>query len=384
MRLLVLFAAVVLTLTSCRTPDTPNKPSDSAANPASTEPFNPAPPTRPTEALPPPVVPLDAGGPAFPTEALPSAPPLPAVPTGLPPLEEPATNPTTPEKVALGHLLFFDKRLSKDGSMACEGCHHIEQAYTSGQAVDAKVGGAKNKRNAPTVGNIGYHASFYWDGRMPTLEAVSNAAWKGQLGADPATIATQLNVLPAYRAHFHRAFGQQATAENIPQALAAFLRALKSGAAPFDKLEAGDAKAVSAEARQGFEVFKNAGCALCHAPPLYTDHMFHNVGVGWDPKTKKFSDEGQKDATKDEKDAGKFKTPPLRDIAKTAPYFHDGSAKTLDAAIDFMLKGGVKNPNLDEKLKPQKLSKKDRAALEAFLQSLSGEYTFTRAPELPK
>ncbi len=320
--------------------------------------------------------------PAFAGESsvpLPPAPHIPPTPAFLPKLEDPTDNPTTPEKVQLGHMLFYDKLLSKDRSMSCESCHHPELAWTEGRAVSPKVGGAMNKRNAPTMLNVAYHTSFYWDGRVATLEGVCKAAWTGQLGADPASIATALNTNGTYRGLFLRAFNAPPTADNIPMALAAFLRALKSGNAPFDKFEQGDKKAVSAQAKRGFEVFRKANCALCHVPPLYTDFQFHNAGVGWDLADKR--DHGRMDATKDPKDDGKFKTPTLRDIAKTAPYFHDGSVKTLDAAIDFMAVGGKKNPNLDEKLKPAKLSKKDKAALKAFLRSLSGTMTFTGPPK---
>jgi len=313
---------------------------------------------------------------------LPPAPPIPRTPPFLPALEDPKENPTTPEKVQLGYMLFFEKLLSKDRSMSCESCHHPDLAWTEGRPVSPKVGGALNKRNAPTMLNVAYHTSFYWDGRSPTVEAVSKAAWTGQLGADPASIAVALNTNGTYRAHFMRAFNSPATADNIPMALASFLRALKSGNAPYDKFEQGDKKAVSAEAKRGFQVFRKANCALCHVPPLYTDFQFHNVGWAWDLGEKR--DHGRMDATKDPKDDGKFKTPTLRDIAKTAPYFHDGGAKTLDEAIDFMVGGGKKNPNLDEKLKRVKLSKKDKAALKAFLEALTGTATFTRAPELPK
>jgi cytochrome c peroxidase len=284
--------------------------------------------------------------------------------------------------VWVGYLLFFDKRLSRDGSMSCESCHHPDLAYTEGQPVSPKVGGAMNKRNAPTMLNVGYHTSFYWDGRAPTLEATCEAAWKNQLGADPATIATQLSANAIYRAHFQRSFDSPPTGKNIAQALAAFLRVLKSGNAPYDKFELGHQRAVSQEAKRGFEVFRKANCALCHVPPLYTDFQFHNAGIGWDLGDKR--DHGRMDATKDPKDDGKFKTPTLRDIAKTAPYFHDGSVKTLDEAIEMMASGGKKNPNLDEKLKPAKLSRRDKADLKAFLESLTGTYSFTRAPELPQ
>jgi len=315
-------------------------------------------------------------------EKLPPAPPIPDTPIFLPAVEEPRDNPTTPEKVWLGYQLFFDKRLAKDGSMSCESCHHPELAWTSGKAVDPKVGGALNKRNAPTMENVAYYHSFYWDGRAPTMEAVSAAAWKGQLGADPDAVAASLNAIGAYRAQFQRAFKEDATGKNTSMALAAFLRALKTGNAAWDKFEQGEGDAVSMEVRRGYRVFQNARCTLCHVPPLYTDAEFHNVGVGYD-KPDAERDHGRMDATKDPKDDGKFKTPTLRDIAKTAPYFHDGSVNSLSDAVDFMLKGGIKNPNRDEKLKPNRLSAKDRKALQAFLESLTGTPSYTKAPELP-
>ncbi len=315
-------------------------------------------------------------------QKLPPAPPIPDTPIFLAAVEESRDNPTTPEKVWLGYQLFFDKRLSKDGSMSCESCHHPELAWTSGKAVDPKVGGALNKRNAPTMENVAYYRSFYWDGRAPTMEAVSSAALKGQLGADPDETAARLNAVIGYRAQFQRAFKEDATGKNVPMALASFLRALKTGNAPWDRFEQGEGDAVSMEVRRGYRVFQNARCTLCHVPPLYTDSEFHNVGVGYD-KPEGDRDHGRMDATKDQKDDGKFKTPTLRDIAKTAPYFHDGGVASLSEAIDFMLRGGIKNPNRDEKLKPNRLSAKDRKALQAFLESLTGTPTFAKAPELP-
>jgi cytochrome c peroxidase len=168
----------------------------------------------------------------------------------------------------------------------------------------------------------------------------------------------------------------------VPFALAAFLRALKSGNAPWDKYEQGDTKAASREARRGSQVFQNARCTLCHVPPLYTDSQFHNVGIGFD-KPEAERDHGRMDATKDKADDGKFLTPSLRDVSKTAPYFHDGSGKALSDAVDRMLAGGVKNPNLDEKLKRAKVSPRDRRALLAYLESLTGQLTFPKAPDLP-
>ena len=314
-----------------------------------------------------------------PTVVLPVPLPVPAPMAPLAAITSPADSPFTAETVDLGHRLFFDKGMSKDGSMSCASCHLPEKGWVTANGVDAKVGGTANKRNTPTVVNLAYHANYYWDGRMPTLEAVSNAAWKGQLGADPAAVATSLNTIPEQKARFKRAYGENATADNIPKALASFLRALTSGSSAFDKFQAGDKTAISAEAQKGFEVFKKAGCINCHVQPLFTDFDFHNAGIGSD-KPEAERDHGRKDATKEDRDEGKFKTPSLRNVALTGPYFHDGSAKTLDDAIDIMASGGVKNPLLDGNLKRVMLPAKEKAQLKAFLESLSGTSSFAGPP----
>lgn len=354
-RSLLLLAA--LTVVACKTTETP---APAPAKPVETKPVEPAPAPTP---------------PPAPKIELPPAPELPKLPLGLPEVPSPADNPTTAEKAELGWKLFFDKRLSKDGTAACAQCHEIARAYTTGNAVDAKVGGALNKRNSPSVLNLGFHTAWYWDGRMATLEACANAAWKGQLGADPATVAKTLNEVPVYKAMFERAFGEPATADNVPKAFAAFFRALNTGNSAWDRAQAGDKKALTAEQSEGFKVFNTKGCVSCHVPPLFTHYDFENIGIGDDP--------GRKDATKADEDTGKFKTPSLRNVALTAPYFHDGSAKTLDEAIALMAKGGNANPNLSKKLKAQKLSAKETKALKAFLESLTGESTYTTEPSLP-
>lgn len=348
---------VVFALLSCKTTETPA--------PAA-RPVEPAPAAKPAEPAPPPPPPKVELSPA---------PALPLKPLGLPEVTSPEDNQTTPEKAELGFKLFFDKRLSKDGSMACAQCHEPARAYTTQNAVDTKVGGAANKRNSPSVVNLAFHPQYYWDGRMATLEAVSNAAWKGQLGADPATVAASLNEVPVYKAMFERAFQEPATALNVPKALAAFFRTLNSGNSAWDKAQAGDASALTAEQKEGFKVFTAKGCATCHVPPLFTSYEYENIGIGEDP--------GRKDATKADEDTGKFKVPSLRNVALTAPYFHDGSAKTLDDAIALMAKGGNKNPNLSKKLKAQKLSAKETKALKAFLESLTGELTWSVEPSAP-
>lgn len=349
------FAAVVLTL-SCKTAETPKPaPPPPAPVPVAETP-KPAPPPEPVVELPP-------------------VKPLPALPVGMAEPKSPDDNAVTAEKAELGWFLFFEPRLSKDGSMACAQCHHTDKAYTSGNALDAKVGGAMNKRNAPTMVGLGFHTSWYWDGRMATLEAVSNAAWKGQLGADPATVAKALNDVPVYKAMFKRAFGEPATADNVPKALATFFRTLNTGNSAFDKEAAGDKAALSKDAKAGKELFSKAGCVACHVPPFFSDFAFHGIGLG--------DDAGRMDATKDEKDKGKFKTPTLRNVALTAPYFHDGSAKTLEEAITLMANGGNKVATPDPQLKPVKWNAKQVAQVKAFLEALSGELTYPSAPKLP-
>lgn len=330
---------------------------------------------RPTPPPPAPVV-VEAPKPAPPE--LPPAAPLAPPPLGLTAALAPADNPTTPEKVELGWQLFFEPRLSKDGSMACAACHHLDKALTSGAALDAKVGGAMNKRNAPSMFNLGFHPSFYWDGRAPTLEAVSLAAWKGQLGADPDAAAKALAEVPQYEAAFQRAFGAGPTASNVTQALAAMFRSLMSGNSKWDQFMAGDTQALSAQALAGWKLFQKSTCIACHTPPLFSDLSFHHVGIN--------DDAGRKDATKADEDFGKFKTPSLRNVALTGPYFHDGSVATLTDAVNLMAAGGgiPKGPSPKApQLKPMKLNKKDVAALVAFLESLTGESTHPSAPTLP-
>jgi cytochrome c peroxidase len=302
-------------------------------------------------------------------------------------VEASESNPVTPEKAELGWMLFFDKRLSKDGSKACADCHLPDKAYTTGNAVDEKVGGAKNHRNSPTMVNIAYQSSWYWDGRADSLEKVSAAAWKGQLGANPGEVAMRIGAVPVYKAMFQRAFNERPTEDNVPQALASFFRTLQSTESAFDKFERGEKKAISADAQKGWDLFKKRGCVNCHVGPAFSDYDFHKVMAtpAYQPTedggTPPGIDLGRKDATKAEEDSGKFKTPGLRSVALTAPYFHDGSAATLEDAIEKMAVGDPKAKGLDPKLKLSKLSAKEKAQLKAFLESLTSAPTWPAAPE---
>jgi len=282
----------------------------------------------------------------------------------------------------LGKQLFFDKRLSKDGSASCETCHVPEKGWTDGKPLSTKVGGAVNTRHSPTLINVGYNDLWYWDGRSETLEKQTEAAWKGQMGADPAAIAAAIGKIPGYEVQFRAVFGANATGDTIVKALASFVRTIRSGDSPWDKHEKGDKEAVSKDVEKGWDLFRNkAGCAACHAPPLYTDNGFHDTGIGFD---KPEPDVGRGKPSKDEKMNGAFKTPTMRSVTTHAPYFHDGHVATIEEAVDLMLGGGVKNDNLDQKLKPVKLSKAERDQLLAFVKSLEAPVAAFERPKLPE
>jgi cytochrome c peroxidase len=302
-------------------------------------------------------------------------------PLGLPEIKVPEDNPMTPEKIGLGKQLFFDRRLSKDGTASCETCHVHEKGWTDGLPLSKKVGGAMNTRHTPTLYNVAYLSLWYWDGRAATLEKQIEAAWKAQMGADPAEIAKRIAGVKGYAERFRAVFGSDPTPETIVKALATFVRTLNSGNSPWDRYERGDEKAVSPDAVKGYEVFtQKAQCSLCHAPPTYFDTLFHNVGIGMDREN---PDLGRGAITKDPKDAGAFKTPGLRSVTKSAPYFHDGSVTTLEEAVRIMLRGGFPNANLDPKLKPHKITDEEFRQLMAFLEALESDESFER-PTLPE
>jgi cytochrome c peroxidase len=316
------------------------------------------------------------------------------VPVGLPEIPVPADNPLTADKIELGKKLFFDKRLSKDGSASCETCHVPEKGWTDGLKFSTKVGGDVNTRHTPTLYNVAYYPNLYWDGRAAGLEKQILAAWKAQMGADPDAIAKKLAEIPVYKKAFEQCMGGPPTSDTVVKAIACFVRTILSGDSPWDRFEHGDEKAISKDAAAGFEVFKEtANCTLCHAPPYIADTLFHNVGIGFDTEKpdlgrgKIVADQAAKEnrplTPDEEKLKGAFKTPGLRSITEHPPYFHDGRAATLEEAVDLMLKGGIPNPNLDVNLKPKTLTAEQRAQLIAFLKSLTPQNKPFQRPALP-
>jgi cytochrome c peroxidase len=307
--------------------------------------------------------------------------PLPAGLAGYEAMTIPADNPMTQEKVALGRQLFFDERLSIDGSKSCYSCHVCEHGLTDSLPKAIGAGNKQLPRSSPTLWNIGYHKEFYWDGRSNSLEAQAMAAWKGGnmgVGEKTGEIAAKINALQDYKTQFQKVFQSDATPDNMMKAIAAYERTIIGGNTPWDRWKAGDQSALSESAVRGWNIFQSIKCNNCHDGVLFTDQQYHNIGIGMDQKE---PDPGRGKVTNKPEDTGAFKTPTLRDIAKSAPYFHDGSAKTLEEAVDIMLAGGKPNQYLDKKnLEPHKLLPDQREALLDFLRSLSIDCAITKPP----
>jgi cytochrome c peroxidase len=242
------------------------------------------------------------------------------------------------------------------------------------------VRGRRGTRNAPTLINRGYGRAQFWDGRARSLEqqAVEPIANPKELDLGLDEAIDRLARLRAYRDQFEAAFGRPVNSDDLARALASYVRSIVSGDSPFDRHVNGDAGALSDEARRGLRLFRGkANCTACHVGPLLTDEGFHNTGVAWRPSSGSarpaFQDLGRFAVTGKVVDRGAFKTPTLREIARTAPYMHDGSLATLDDVIEYYERGGNPNAFLDPELRPLALSADDRRALVAFLESLSGK-----------
>jgi cytochrome c peroxidase len=296
------------------------------------------------------------------------------IPLGLLPVQFPRDNPYTPEKAELGKLLYFDKRLSADNSVSCASCHAPEHAYTDGAPVSTGIKGQKGGRSAPTVINRAYSLAQFWDGRANSLEAqaVGPMANPIEMGNTHAAVVSTLKGIAGYRAMFAKAFGtEDITIDHVAKAIATFERTVLSGDSAYDRYKAGKKSAMTAEQVKGMKVFFNkAKCDQCHEGINFTSNSYHNLGVGMD---KPNPDLGRYVVTKNAVDWGAFKTPTLRDVARTAPYMHDGSLKTLDEVVEYYDKGGIPNKNLDEKIKPLHLSAEEKKNLAAFMQALNGE-----------
>jgi cytochrome c peroxidase len=273
-----------------------------------------------------------------------------AIPLGLDLyMPVPEGNLLTAEKIELGRRLFFDRRLSRDNSTSCSSCHDPERAFSDGRAVAVGVFGRAGRRNSPALINRGYGRLFFWDKRVATLEeqVLKPIEDPNEMDLPLAEAAARVGLAPG----------------EISRALASFVRSILSGGSPFDRYINGDRTALTPEQQAGLQVFRGKGnCTACHVGPNFTDEGLHNTGVAW--RDGKLADDGA--------GQGRFKTPTLREVSRTAPYMHDGSLATLEEVIEYYDRGGNQNPGLDPELRPLRLTTAEKQSLAVFLRGLNG------------
>ena len=287
----------------------------------------------------------------------------------------PPDNPMTVQKVELGRILFFDRRLSQDNTIACATCHLAKFGFTDGQPVSTGIKGQKGGRSAPTSFNRVFSSAQFWDGRAATLEDQSigpftNPIEHGFVNYD--VMIAKMKKIPGYKPLFMQAFGEDITIGNVGKAIASFQRTVLSGNSPADKFDQGqEAGAIPEAAQRGLLLFRDkARCTKCHSGFNFTDEKFHNLGIGWDDNK---VDLGRYMVSSNAEELGAFKTPTLREIARSAPYMHDGRFKTLEEVVNFYNKGGVKNPHQDPLVLPLELTDQEKSDLVAFLRTLNGQ-----------
>ncbi|TBR21039.1 c-type cytochrome, partial [bacterium] len=289
------------------------------------------------------------------------------LPLGMAAPDVPEDNALTKAKVELGKLLYFDKRLSRDGTVSCATCHDPKKGWTDQAPVSTGIKGQKGGRSAPTVLNSAYLDVQFWDGRAASLEeqAKGPIANPVEMGFTHEEAVKRLAGIKGYPPLFKAAFGDDAVSiDRVAKAIASFERIVVTGNAPYDRQEAKKGEMAPA-ARRGMALyFGKANCSVCHSGPNFTDSQFHNLGVGMAAAK---PDLGRYDQTKLEADKGAFKTPTLRNLRDTAPYMHDGSQGTLVEVVAFYNKGGEKNASLSDKMRPLKLSDAEQKDLVAFL-----------------
>ncbi|MCH7590248.1 photosynthetic protein synthase I, partial [PVC group bacterium] len=316
-----------------------------------------------------------------------------------------------PRKEKLGKFLFFDEKLSGDNSISCALCHDPNNSFIDGESMGWGYPGSLYFRNTPTIVNAHLSKYFYWDGRLsgsdiPTLirDHISEAHF---MNADGRLVIERLKQVPEYQQQFEEIFGGDPSYGRTLEVLEAFLKSLTSKNVPFDNYLKGEESALSDQAKAGLTLFKGkANCIQCHQGPMLSDDQFHNLGI---PENKEIfkdperhitfrrffkvfgvsnyaslrEDLGRYAVTKQDADRGKFLTPTLREVAKTAPYMHNGTLATLDDVIEFYDQGGGNRPNKSPMLKPLHLNEEEKQQLKAFLESLSGDDFNIEAPRIP-
>ena len=300
----------------------------------------------------------------------------------------PADNPTTEAKVELGKMLYMDPRFSSTGTVSCNSCHNVMEGGDDSRSVSMGVHGKTGGRNAPTVWNSAFHSVQFWDGRAPLLEdqakgPVANPVEMGMKDVD--TAMDRVRKIPGYKVYFERAFGENSmTVENAARAVAAFERTLITPNSPYDKYVKGDKQAMTEQQVRGMNKFASHGCTSCHSGAAFNGPQ-QKLGVGSFTKFPTFADSGyvakysladdmgRQEVTGNSADANLFRTPTLRNITDTAPYFHNGSVNELDEAVRVMAKTQLN----------KELSDEDVGDIVAFLVALTGEYPEITMPRLP-
>jgi len=300
----------------------------------------------------------------------------------------PADNKPNQARVALGRMLFFDPRLSRDGNMACATCHNPMLGWSDGLGTARGFKSQVLGRASPTVVNTGYNSIQMWDGRKATLEeqAIGPMVADVEMNADLGVVFKWLNGNAGYRQAFAKAYPGEAIGEKtFSKAIAAFERTVLSNDSPFDRWLKGDGKAMTAQQVRGFRLFQDenkGNCATCHAAPNFTDNGFHNIGLasygGPQPDMGRFLIRPVASLK------GAFKTPTLRDIELTAPYFHDGSAGTLKDVVEFYARGGDTKKDLSANMKTLKLTEQEKDDLVAFMGALTSTHKPVVLPRLPR
>jgi cytochrome c peroxidase len=308
------------------------------------------------------------------------------IPLGLKEIPTVKDNALSAEKVALGKQLYFDKRLSSDNTVSCASCHDPKKGWSNGEATAEGVDGQRGGRSAPTIINAAYQRFHFWDGRANSLEeqALGPIANPIEMNLPIDQAVEKIGAIEGYAEQFQQVFGEPPNADNLAKAIAAFELTILSGNAPYDRYKAGDEAALSEQAKVGMKLFfGKANCSGCHVGANFTDNAFHNLGVSFHNEE---ADLGREIISQLGGDRGAFKTPTLREIARTAPYMHDGSLRTLEEVVDYYSKGATPNDYLDEEIFPLNLTQEQKSALVAFLKEglSSDDYPEMEPPQLPQ
>jgi len=292
----------------------------------------------------------------------------------------PDDNPLTAEKIALGKQFFWDKRWSRNGTIACVSCHDPNRGWADPRRVSLRFDGTPTLRHSPTLVNRLFSDVQQWAGTRTSLE---DQALKAS-DQSPELLVKNLGAIAQYQAAFQRVFGTALNPDGVAKAIAAYERTILSGNSSYDRFRAGDAAALSPAAERGLALFEGkARCVSCHAGFNFTDESYHNLGVGMDRPE---PDLGRHTVTRREEHKGAFKTPTLRDVARHPPYMHDGSVASLADVVALYDRGGTPNPWLSGEIRPLSLTVEERADLVAFLEALTGEVApeVTSPPRLPQ